>query len=54
MGDTVWCLVNDYGDGVPSVGPFDTYAEAAAHDPTDERFEPRQITRAEWDARRRR
>jgi hypothetical protein len=49
--DSVWCLVDGYGDGAPSIGPFGSYAAAAAHDPYDDQFEPRQISRAEWDAR---
>lgn len=41
MGAGQWWLVNDYGDGRPIVGPFDTYADAAAYDPTDDRLEAR-------------
>lgn len=43
----VWVLVDDFGDGAPAAGPFDTYEQAAAHDPHDDRFEPKRMTRAE-------
>lgn len=35
-----WWLVDDYGDGQPVVGPFDSYADAAAYDPFDDQLEP--------------
>lgn len=44
---TVWVLVDDYGRGAPSVGPFDSYEEAVDYDPTDDRFEPREMPRDE-------
>lgn len=48
MSQRVWCLVDDFGDGQPSIGPFATCQEAGEFDPHDERFEPREITLAEW------
>lgn len=48
MTDLIWCLVDEYGDGIPVAGPFASYAEAASFDPEDERFEPRQVTRGTW------
>lgn len=47
----IWCLVDIVHDDEPTTGPFDTYDDAAAHDPYDDRFEPRRISLAEWDAR---
>lgn len=45
---TVWCLVGNFGEGRPSVGPFDTQEEAAAFDPQDDRFEVREISLHAW------
>jgi hypothetical protein len=45
----VWVVVDDFGDGEVAGGPFDSYADAAAYDTTDDRFEPCLISREEWD-----
>lgn len=47
--DLVWVLVDDFGEGTPSTGPFDSRAEADAYDPTDESLETRQVSRAVWE-----
>lgn len=43
--ELVWVIINDYGDGVPCAGPFDSILDACAYAPYEERFEPRQVSR---------
>ena len=44
---TVWVAVDDFGDGVPAGGPFDSYEECAAWIDCEEHLEPREMPAAE-------
>lgn len=45
--DTVWVAVDDFGDGVPSGGPFESFAQCEEWIGYDERFMSREMPRAE-------
>lgn len=44
--DLVWVVVDDYGDGKPCTGVFDSYDDAAGYAPHEDRFVPCLLPRA--------
>lgn len=44
---TVWVAVDDFGDGVPAGGPFNSYQECAEWIGYEEQLEPREMPTAE-------